>query len=89
MTLWNSFERVDHHKIRLLFRDFSNIVVFPSVFLLFGNVMLITPVLGKVVSSSEDLIFSSFTSCLSHHNFLDLSKALKVIKGEFREMNKV
>ena len=89
MTLWNSFERVDHHKIRLLFRDFSNIVVFPSVFLLFGNVMLITPVLGKVVPSSEDLIFLSVTSCLSHHNFLDLSKALKVIKGKFRKMNKV
>ena len=89
MTLRNSFERVDHHKVRLLFRDFSDIVVILSVFLLFGNVMLITPVLGKVVSSSEDLIFLSVTSCLSHHSFLDLSKALKVIEGEFREMNKV
>ena len=58
-------------------------------FLLLGNIMLITSVFGKVVPSPEDLIFLSVTSCLSHHNFLNLSKALKVIKGEFREMNKV
>ena len=89
VTLWNSFERIDHHKGRLLFRDFSDIVVIFTVFLLFGNIMLITSVFGKVVPSPEDLIFLSVTFCFSHHSFLNLSKALKVIKGEFREMNKV
>ena len=61
MTLRNSFERIDHHKGRLLFRDFSDIVVIFSVFLLFGNIMLITSVFGKVVPSPEDLIFLSVT----------------------------
>ena len=56
MTLWNSFERIDHHKGRLLFRDFSDIVVIFSVFLLFGNIMLITSVFGKVVPSQVLMI---------------------------------
>ena len=53
MSLWNSFKSIDHHKGRLLFRDFSDIVVIFTVFLLFGNIMLITSVFGKVVPSIQ------------------------------------
>ena len=89
VSLWNSFKSIDHHKGRLLFRDFSDIIVIFTIFSLFGNIMLISSILRKVVPFPKHLVLLSVTFRFSHHNFLNLGKALKVIKGKFRKMNQV
>ena len=45
--------------------------------------------LGRLYLFLKNLVFPSVTSRLSHNNFLNLGKALKVIKGKFRKMNKI
>ena len=89
VSLWNRFKSVNHHKGHLLFRDFSDIIVIFTIFSLFGNIILISSILRKVVPFPKNLVFPSVTFRLSHNNFLNLGKALKVIKGKFWKMNKI
>ena len=89
MFLWNRFKSVNHHECFFLFRDFPDIVFIFTIFSLFGNIWLISYIFRKVVSFPKYLVFPSVTSRLCHNNFLNLSEALKVIKGVFWKVNKI
>ena len=89
MFLWNRFKSVNHHECFFLFRDFPDIVFIFTIFSLFGNIWLISYIFRKVVSFPKYLVFPSVTSRLCHNNFLNLSEALKVVKGVFWKVNKI
>ena len=89
MFLWNRFKSVNHHESFFLFRDFPDIVFIFTIFSLFGNIRLISYIFRKVVPFPKYLVFPSVTSRLCHNNFLNLSKALKVIKGISWKVNKI